>query len=218
MTPARSAARRGPLASPRYHQVYVTLRSWVRDGSYRPGERIPTEPELCQLFGVSRITIRKAIDELSGEGWLVRQQGRGTFVQLSAAKTAASIDLDEARQQVAGFTAATEVVGLASADVDPDEETRAALLLEAGERVRRSAHVRELGGVPLGLITTFVPRDIASKVGEEALARQSMFELLDKAGIDVAEAALPKGSHRLFIEIQDSMGRVGERVVAFVVE
>jgi hypothetical protein len=37
-------------------------------------------------------------------------------------------------------------------------------------------------------------------------------------GIDVAEAALPKGSHRLFIEIQDSMGRVGERVVAFVVE
>jgi hypothetical protein len=37
-------------------------------------------------------------------------------------------------------------------------------------------------------------------------------------GIDVAEAALPKGSHRLFIEIQDSMGRLGERVVAFVVE
>lgn len=37
-------------------------------------------------------------------------------------------------------------------------------------------------------------------------------------GIDVAEAALPKGSHRLFIEIQDSMGRVGERVVGFVVE
>lgn len=186
--------------------MYVTLRSWVRDGSYRPGERIPTEPELCRLFGVSRITIRKAIDELSSEGWLVRQQGRGTFVQLSAARASASIDLDEARQQVAGFTAATDVVGLSSADVEPDEETRAALLLRTGERVRRSSHVRELRGVPLGLITTFVPLDIAARVGEAALARQSMFELLDKAGIDVAEADQLIGATLAGVEAAMALG------------
>jgi GntR family transcriptional regulator len=230
---ARPAARRGSLASPRYHQVYVTLRSWVRDGSYRAGERIPTEPELCRLFGVSRITIRKAIDELSREGWLLRQQGRGTFVQLSAARTVASIDLDEARQQVAGFTAATEVVDLAGADVEPDEETRAALQLGPDARVRRSAHVRQLRGVRLGLITTYVPTDVAARVGEEALARQSMFELLDKAGIDVAEAdqligatlagveaALALGVEvgapllRLTRVVFDAAGRPVERVVA----
>lgn len=233
MSRARPAARRGSLASPRYHQVYVTLRSWVRDGSYRPGERIPTEPELCRLFGVSRITIRKAIDELAREGWLVRQQGRGTFVQLSAARTAASIDLDEARQQVAGFTAATEVVDLASADVEPDEETRAALQLGPDAAVRRSSHVRQLRGVRLGLITTYVPVDVAARVGEEALARQSMFELLDKAGIDVAEAdqligatlagveaALALGVEigapllRLTRVVFDVAGRPVERVVA----
>lgn len=206
MTPVASAARRGSLASPRYHQVYVTLRSWVRDGSYRPGDRIPTEPELCQLFGVSRITIRKAIDELARQGWLVRQQGRGTFVQLSAANAAASIDLDEARQQVAGFTAATEVVGLSSADVDPDEETRAALSLGTDERVRRSTHVRELRGVPLGLITTFVPLEVAAQVGEAGLARQSMFELLDKAGIDVAEADQLIGATLAGVEAAQALG------------
>ena len=234
MTRARAAARRrGPLASPRYHQVYVTLRTWVRDGSYRPGERIPAEPELCRLFGVSRITIRKAIDELSREGWLLRQQGRGTFVQLSAARTATSVDLDEARQQVAGFAAATEVTGLSTADVDPDEETLAALQLGAGARVRRSTHVRQLRGVPLGLITTYVPGDVAARVGEEALVRQSMFELLDQAGIDVAEAdqligatlagveaALALGVEigapllRLSRVVFDAAGRPVERVVA----
>ena len=76
------------IASPRYHQVYVTLRTWVRDGTYKPGEQIPTEPQLCEVFGVSRITVRKAIDNLAKEGWLLRQQGRGTFVQISRARAA----------------------------------------------------------------------------------------------------------------------------------
>ena len=69
------------IASPRYHQVYVTLRTWVRDGTYKPGEQIPTEPQLCEVFGVSRITVRKAIDNLAKEGWLLRQQGRANIAR-----------------------------------------------------------------------------------------------------------------------------------------
>ena len=109
------------IASPRYHQVYVSLRAWVQDGTYKPGDQIPTEPQLCKLFGVSRITVRKAIDSLSQEGWLVRQQGRGTFVRMSAAR-GASLDIDEVRNQVAGFAAATEVKDLQVAEIEPDGE------------------------------------------------------------------------------------------------
>ena len=94
------------IASPRYHQVYVTLRTWVRDGTYKPGEQIPTEPQLCEMFGVSRITVRKAIDNLAKEGWLLRQQGRGTFVQISRARAAGSLDINDVRSQVAGLAAA----------------------------------------------------------------------------------------------------------------
>lgn len=176
------------MATPRYHQVYVTLRTWVRDGTYKPGDQIPTEPQLCQLFDVSRITVRKAIDHLAREGWLVRQQGRGTFVQLSASRTAASLDLEEVRNQVASFAAVTDVQDLQVLDLEPDEETRAALGIEPGGLVQRATHVRTHQGVPLGLITTYVPLDIARKVTLEEMAEQPMFELLGKVGVRVAHA------------------------------
>ena len=176
------------MATPRYHQVYVTLRTWVRDGTYKPGDQIPTEPQLCQLFDVSRITVRKAIDHLAREGWLVRQQGRGTFVQLSASRTAASLDIEEVRSQVASFAAVTDVQDLQVLDLEPDEETRAALGIEPGALVQRATHVRTHQGVPLGLITTYVPLDIARKVTPEEMAKQPMFELLGKVGVRVAHA------------------------------
>lgn len=176
------------IPSPRYHQVYVTLRTWVRDGTYRPGDQIPTEPELCRMFDVSRITVRKAIEDLAREGWLVRQQGNGTFVQLSSARPAASLDLDEARSQVADLAAATEVRGVTMAELLPDEETRAALDLPVDAKVQRASHVRVLRGVPLGLITTFVPLEVAARVSQLETPQQPMFELLGKAGIEVARA------------------------------
>ena len=176
------------IASPRYHQVYVTMRTWVRDGTYKPGDRIPAEPQLCTMFDVSRITVRKAIDNLCREGWLVRQQGRGTFVQLSASRAAAAADLDHARSQVVGLAAATEVAALQVAEVAPDDETRAALALGEEDLVQRAAHVRTVRGAPLGLITTFVPVDVARRVDAADMARQPMFELLRKAGIQLARA------------------------------
>jgi GntR family transcriptional regulator len=176
------------IASPRYHQVYVTLRTWVRDGTYRAGDQIPTEPELCRIFAVSRITVRKAIEDLAREGWLVRRQGKGTFVQLSSARPAASLDLNEARSQVADLAAATEVRDLVVAEIEPDEETRAALDLPPGTRVQQAIHVRLLRGVPLGLIRTFVPLEIAARVSEAEMARLPMFELLARVGVEVGEA------------------------------
>lgn len=194
------------LPSPRYHQVYVTLRTWVRDGTYRAGDQIPTEPELCRMFDVSRITIRKAIEALAREGWLVRQQGKGTFVQLSSARPAASIDLVEARSQIGDLAAATEVRDLVVNEIEPDVETRAALDLAPGEPVQRAAHVRVLRGVPLGLITTFVPLGIAARVSQAEMTRQPMFELLGQAGITVARADQLIGATLAGVEAARALG------------
>lgn len=221
------------MPSPRYHQVYVSLRSWVQDGSYRPGQQIPTEPQLCKLFDVSRITIRKAIAELVREGWLIKRQGKGTFVELSRARPAASLDLGQMRSQIADLAAATEVRDLLVSNVEPDEETRAALKLEEGAQVQRATHVRLLAGVPLGMITTWVPVDIAARVEQREMARYPMFELLGRAGVQLAgadqwigatlagvEAARALGVEvgapllRLTRVVFDEAGRVVERVVA----
>jgi GntR family transcriptional regulator len=77
--PSASAASARPL--PRYRQVKQRLAELLREGKWRHGQAIPSEPLLAQRFGVSIGTLRKAIDELVAENILEREQGRGTFVR-----------------------------------------------------------------------------------------------------------------------------------------
>ncbi len=70
---------RGSDVVPLYHRVYVILLQKLTDGSYPVGQALPSEDELAVGFGVSRVTIRKAMERLEHEGRVVRQRGRGTF-------------------------------------------------------------------------------------------------------------------------------------------
>lgn len=65
---------------PLYMQIRQMLKNDIQNGKYKPDEQIPTEAELCENYNVSRITIRKAIEELVKEGVLTRIPRRGTFV------------------------------------------------------------------------------------------------------------------------------------------
>ena len=76
-----------PAASvPKYTAVATKLAEDIGAGTYRPGERLPSEPELTRLFGVSRHTVRAALRSLSAKGLVSSQRGRGTIV-LSAVAT-----------------------------------------------------------------------------------------------------------------------------------
>ena len=72
--------RAGVSAVPLYQQVMDDLKGEIARGVYAAGSRIPSEMELAKSYGVGRITVRRAIEELSRAGYLNRQQGRGTFV------------------------------------------------------------------------------------------------------------------------------------------
>ena len=69
-----------PTFSPLYRQIRVLLLESLKAGEWKPGEAIPTEPELAARFRVSQGTVRKAVDELASDNLLVRRQGKGTFV------------------------------------------------------------------------------------------------------------------------------------------
>ena len=75
---ARFRLEVGPV--PLHHQVYADLKASLDSGELGVGQQLPPERELARLYGCSLITIRRALDELSREGRLGRQQGRGTFV------------------------------------------------------------------------------------------------------------------------------------------
>ena len=65
---------------PLYHQLKLAIKKKIKNGEFKVGERIPTEQELCDLYGISRTPVRQALQELVYEGLLVRRRGRGTFV------------------------------------------------------------------------------------------------------------------------------------------
>lgn len=65
---------------PLYYQIYDVLKEEIENGTYLPGSQIPTESELGERFDVSRITVKQAIQKLVTDGFLYRQQGKGTFV------------------------------------------------------------------------------------------------------------------------------------------
>ena len=73
---------------PIFRQIIDSINSGIESGVYNRGDAIPSEPELCKLFDTTRMTVRRAIDQLVSEGRLFRIQGKGTFVsQLEVDKT-----------------------------------------------------------------------------------------------------------------------------------
>mgnify|MGYP006279701017 CR=1 FL=1 len=66
--------------APKYMRVAASIRSRISEGALSPGDALPTEDELAEQHGVSRMTVRRAVEDLIEEGLVLRQQGRGTFV------------------------------------------------------------------------------------------------------------------------------------------
>lgn len=127
----------GPI--PLYHQVYLDLRSSIDDGKRRPGDQIAPERELAQQYGVSVITVRRALDELAREERIERTRGRGTFVLPARIDR----DLDEPLT----FTEEMQRRGM-----DPQTRLIAARQETAGEAVATNLQLK------VGAPTVFIER------------------------------------------------------------
>jgi len=80
-------------AIPLHEQLKEILRAEILAGHLRPGERLPTEAELCARYQVSRAPVRQALEDLAREGLIVRQRGRGTFVAVRNGRRSAPVTL-----------------------------------------------------------------------------------------------------------------------------
>ncbi len=197
------ARRRDPgLPAPLYHAVYVALRGWLTEGVYAPGERIPTEPELCRAFRVSRITVRRAVEQLVREGVLSRRQGSGTFVCRQEPGAAAG----GLSRRVAGLGASTGIRDLEIAWVAADAETQAALGLDGPGRVHRSRRLRTRGGEAVGDVTIWLPEDVGRQLTRAELRRSTVLEALERAGFAPAEVDERVGAELAGLEASARLG------------
>lgn len=217
-TRAASLATAAP--TPRYYRVYVAIQKLIRDSVYGPGQRIPTEAQLCRQFKVSRITVRRSLYELQRDGWLSRQQGLGTFVSPGLRLQPVPVNWSDVFSSVSDLSQTTGARDLSVKLVKPDADTRAALHLFGGAPVQRVSHVRLLHGEPLGLVTNWVPQDIAGRLSAPTLTREPTLTLLEQTGVRIGDSrqtigatlATPKLARALGIPVGAPLVRV-ERVV-----
>lgn len=175
---------------PRYYQVYLTIRDWIYNGNYSRGAQLPTETELCETFGVSRITVRKAVDLLSEDKLISREQGRGTFVTGATSTTPPPLtgDMDQLLKRLDAMAKRSELKEVKFETVAADEETRIDLNLQPGAEVQRISLVRILRGRRVGHTAAYIPTDLGLEIATDELASLSVFSILESKGIDILSA------------------------------
>lgn len=178
--------RRRP--EPLWHQVEQAIRARIESGEWPTGSQIPAEDRLCELLGVSRITVRHAIRNLEESGLLRREHGRGTFVN-RATIVAGTRDLTSFTAEMSnlGLVAGSRV--LDAALVPATEEVAAALGIEDGAPVVRIRRLRFGGGVPIGIQTAHLAAERVPGFLDEGAVEGSLYERLRaRYGITPLEA------------------------------
>ena len=179
---------------PKYHQVYLVLREQLHEGKFSNG--LPGELSLMSQFGVARVTVRRALQELAQEGLISREPGRGTrslVGRVSSSKQHGQVHEQQARlsgllENLVTMGLRTTVKVLSVEKLLATEEVAQALDLSDGSWVQKAQRVRSTKEGPLSHITTWVPFDIAQSFGRKELAQKPILVLLEESGVKVGRA------------------------------
>lgn len=173
---------------PLYHQIFVLLRNRIYGGALTPGDLVPGEMDLAREFGVSRITAKRALNDLADVGLVVRERGKGTRVVARPPTPAVTSSIEGWLENISLMGIATEARVLEFDYVPASEDIAAALDLESGMEVQRAVRVRRLDGTPMSFLVTYVPSDIGRQYDRDDLNTKPLLHLLERAGVDVASA------------------------------
>ena len=151
---------------PQYKIIEQDLRESIAIGHYKPGDMIPAEAELVETYGVSRVTVRKALDNLTAQGLLQRVVGVGTFVksQMVKEKQPKLVGFTDEITQM-GMTPSTRVLAFELIRV-PDSLYQT-LHIEKDEMVYYIQRVRYADGVPFSFETTYMSARLYPDVSQD---------------------------------------------------
>ena len=166
---------------PLYFQLAQQLEHAIRAGTLAPGYRLDNELQLAERYGLSRPTMRRAIQELVDKGLLVRKRGVGTQVvrgQVNRRVELTSLYDDLQRD---GQRPTTRVLSIDRDEPAPDE-VAARLNLPRGGRVVRLVRLRSAGDEPLAIMRNWLPVEVAA-FDDAALAAHGLYELMRANGV-----------------------------------
>ena len=172
--------------SPLYKQLMQKIRSDIAAGVYPVHSRIPSEQELCETYQVSRVTVRKALAELTQEGLLKRRQGKGTFVEIPRlCKDLKDVNSFHDACRMMNCTPGTRVIH-AQLTHATQEDRRDLLLEETEEQVVEVVRLCLADGAPVMLETNRFPSSYAYLLEEDLTG--SLYALLQEHEVGAAQA------------------------------
>lgn len=148
----------------KYEELCNTLLDELSRGVYKKGDRLPTTPELCRIYGVSNTTVKRAMDELELRGVVARRRGSGVYIKETSARGMQRGSFASSSAQMAGFTREHEGDGhvVTSRVIDfsvvtPPLEVCEALGMDPDEFVYHICRVRSIDDVPKVTEYTYMP-------------------------------------------------------------
>lgn len=149
---------------PKYESIACDIRRSIEDGDLEAGDKLPTVVELCELYGVSKITVKRAIEQLTEQGLVTSRRGSGTFVKDTLGSAQADFVLGQ-NDRAPGFTSehkgqnvSSEVYGFSI--ITAPEKVRQQLCLAEDDFVYYIERTRLVDDVPIVIEYTYMPIDL----------------------------------------------------------
>lgn len=168
--------------APLYQQVKEDIKNAIEQGKYKPKEKIPSEPELSAKYSVSRITLRRAVEELCNEGYLIKLQGQGTFVSSPRIhRKMAGGNRTESFTKTCQNYGMTAGARLLSRQIVPVRQGEQEFFgLQSDDLLIYIERVRTADGLPIFLENQFFPYQEFSDLMKINLNDNSLFEVIEE--------------------------------------
>ena len=173
--------------TPLYHQIFVLLRDRIYRGEYQSGAFLPGEQDLAEFFDVSRITAKRALDELAAGGLAIRERGRGTRVFIRPQGVAVRGNVDGLVHSL--YAKGDSRVRLLEFKYIPAPADIAGKLgLAPGDEVQWATRIWYSKTGPFNHLSTYVPSKVGHHWTREDLESRPLVSLLQKSGIRISRA------------------------------
>lgn len=168
---------------PKYKQVEESIRQMIQLGTLKIGDQIPTEEDLCEKFGFSRMTVNKALSNLSASGYIERIPGRGSFVRSHHVEKNLSAGTSFTEDMAAiGLKAGSKLLSYEVVPASTHPKAQEALCLEPDDLVHHFARLRTGDDIPIAISDTYISAAVIPAISVECL-NGSFYEYVRSLGI-----------------------------------
>ncbi|NOJ73843.1 GntR family transcriptional regulator [Paenibacillus alvei] len=192
----------------KYLAIYQKIKQQILDGEYKINEKIPSSPILAEKFGVASLTIKKALDLLVRDGYIIRRRGSGTVVQdWHQQEKARMIQTLIGTKAVYGSEVESKIIEFAI--IGADETMARKLGIAAGDFIYKIIRLRIIHGIPTIMEHTWMPISVIPGVDVTVLEQSIYSHIQNKLGLQVGTSIVrvkgirPDDREKQFLDVTD---------------